>query len=727
MRRLVIVASISLMTALGCQKDRTEVIVGLATDLAVPKDLSQLLLEVHSVPDSGYPIFGPIPVPVSNNNDVEYVLPATWGIYSQSGSADRFRVLLTAQNEAGDPVVVRSAVMNLVPQQTLFLRLGLVSACKSMTDCCQEQAGCGLTCIEGECVSEDIDSSRLPIYEPGMENAVSCTSGTTFRNTASGAPLPATGSSCPIGGTCLDGVCLTPPVGDGGADAAGPGGAGGGNAGGAGGGNAAGAGGSGGAGATNLVYLTSNAMGFVQNASAGVVGYWFPYGDGVGADASGDAGADPGQSDCELKGGFPMSDCSQITSPVPGQPFQPSNLATSRMCTSGIAAKVMNKSGAPDYGDLWGAGIALNFNDPTGQSAGEANLAAYKGISFDFTADSLPVNSMRVNFPFTGQHAADAPYWEGATTDYSPLTGTTAAPQHVEIDWPDVGGPFYLTEQSPPIDLSSYAFNPSAVQTIQFQVFTNTTSTTPYSFCVANLALVPNLSTGGTTGRGGSGGSAGTGSGGNGGAAGAKVGCQASDPPPTAAIAFGGEDASLQIMGGFFVYGDSPLPGYAISSGMVNVTDSVQISASSHYQGFGIYFNGNASGTDCVNASGYTGIEFDISGTLMGIGCSIQYSTNDSEHADSTAQNTTMTGPNDLKASGPKGSYAPQIQIPQLTSTPMTIRAPFSTAIGGSPNQPLDPTRLDGIQWQISSPTASDGGSTECVWNMSLSNVSFYH
>ena len=95
MRRFSIVASISLLAALGCQKNRTEVIVGLATDLAVPKDLNKLVLEVHSIPDSGYPIFGPVDVPVSNNNDVQYVLPATWGIYSRadrrtgSGSCSR--------------------------------------------------------------------------------------------------------------------------------------------------------------------------------------------------------------------------------------------------------------------------------------------------------------------------------------------------------------------------------------------------------------------------------------------------------------------------------------------------------------------------------------------------------------------------------------------------------------------------------------------------------------
>src|SRR5437764_741974 len=90
--------------------------------------------------------------------------------------------------------------------------------------------------------------------------------------------------------------------------------------------------------------------------------------------------------------------------------------------------------------------------------------------------------------------------------------------------------------------------------------------------------------TGGSTGTGGS--ASGTGgstshtggSTGTGGAAGgaATLGCQASDAPTSLAIAdFGGGDASLQIMGGFFTYGSTPVPTYTIGSGSVNVIDTL--------------------------------------------------------------------------------------------------------------------------------------------------------
>jgi hypothetical protein len=238
--------------------------------------------------------------------------------------------------------------------------------------------------------------------------------------------------------------------------------------------------------------LAASATGFVDDPTSGVKGFWYAYGDGVGPNASPTNGADGANSDCQLKGGFPAAACSQITAPTPGEPVMPTDAASSAMCTKGIAAQVLIKAdGTPDYGDLWGAGLGFDFNQPDGATpAGYFDMTPYKGISFTFWADVLPVQSMRVNFPFLGMHASDAPYWMGATMSASPLTGTTASPQHVEIDWADIGGPFYLTQETPPIDTGSYPLNPRAVQGIQFLVFTNTQVSTPYSFCVANLALL---------------------------------------------------------------------------------------------------------------------------------------------------------------------------------------------------------------------------------------------
>lgn len=253
-------------------------------------------------------------------------------------------------------------------------------------------------------------------------------------------------------------------------------------------GGTSGADGGGGAGADPLV---SSATGFVDDVTTGVVGAWYSYGDGAGSNANATNMADYMNSDCILKGGFTMDQCSQIVSPTPGQPFPPTDMNTSQMCTNGTAAKVINKAGAsvPDYSDLFGAGIGLDFNNPGGDAGvkGDKDLSAYSGIEFDFSGTLIPNNAMRVNFPFTGEHnGQDSPYWMGATNDSSPLKAG-----HIVVNWSDVGGPKYLAGQTPPVDPTKYPFDTTKVQSIQFQVFTVTSSSTPYNFCVANLALIP--------------------------------------------------------------------------------------------------------------------------------------------------------------------------------------------------------------------------------------------
>ncbi|HVV49791.1 MAG TPA: hypothetical protein VHO06_09040 [Polyangia bacterium] len=258
---------------------------------------------------------------------------------------------------------------------------------------------------------------------------------------------------------------------------------------------------------TGYIPLTSSPTGFVQDTTGGtgVIGPWYAYGDGVGGMAGiGNLGTDNGDSDCVAKGQFAPTACSQILSPTPGATFPPADAATSSQCTSGVAAMVMDKAGAPDYTDLWGSGISLDFNNPGGDAGpkSDLDLSKYKGIYFQFsnfaasTTDPVsngagaPPGAMRVNFPFTGEHGTDSPYWMGAAKTSSPLTPPTdpSQVQEVTVLWTDVGGPDYLISQgtTPP------AFDVTHVQSMQFQVFTNTTAVTNYSFCVSNVALIPN-------------------------------------------------------------------------------------------------------------------------------------------------------------------------------------------------------------------------------------------
>lgn len=244
--------------SVGCgQKNRTEIIVGLATDLTAPTPLSMVHLEVLRLPEIVK--IGEQDFPISGNSNNVYEIPGTYGVYSANGAADRVQINLTATDPGGLLLVKRTAVLNLVPGRTLFVRLGVISACQGMNDC-----PTGDTCISGRCAPDEIDSSRLPNYMPGIEKEISCTSpgDAVFIDTNTRQRLSVVGASCPNQGMCLEGVCLASPGASSSGGATGSGGGGGRGAGGAGGaGGARGAGGAGGAGGGSVVSSCRSAVG----------------------------------------------------------------------------------------------------------------------------------------------------------------------------------------------------------------------------------------------------------------------------------------------------------------------------------------------------------------------------------------------------------------------------------------------------------------------------------
>jgi len=229
------------------------------------------------------------------------------------------------------------------------------------------------------------------------------------------------------------------------------------------------------------IALTPSATGVVDDVASGVRGAWYAYGDSVGPNAS-DAGTDFPGSDC-AKAGFTSDQCSVIAAPIPGQPFAPDSVKG--MCTKGTAAQVLDSNVGPNYSAIYGAGIALDFNNPgsdAGAAKGYLDMTPYVGIGFDFTAEVIPSKAMRVNFPFNGETAGHTPFWGGTAMTYSPLTSGA----HVEIRWADVAPPTYLEPGILPLDKRQVA-------SIQFQVYSSSTATTPFSYCVNNLTLLTAL------------------------------------------------------------------------------------------------------------------------------------------------------------------------------------------------------------------------------------------
>ena len=185
----------------------------------------------------------------------------------------------------------------------------------------------------------------------------------------------------------------------------------------------------------------------------------------------------------------------------------------------------------------------------------------------------------------------------------------------------------------------------------------------------------------------------------------------------------GATDAgAIEIMGGIVAYGGGAVggvgaPTYTTTGGTLGITENAAATSAPQYLGVVVYFN------NCIDASAFAGVQFTISGSFSG--CTMQYSTDDSAHGDST-----LPTPNP-HATGPAGSYSLQAPLTaaQVTSTPTIVSMPFTGAgapSGGSPDGiALDPTRLDSVSWQFTVAAAA-AGAAPCTANLTIDDVKFY-
>jgi hypothetical protein len=230
---------------------------------------------------------------------------------------------------------------------------------------------------------------------------------------------------------------------------------------------------------------------------------------------------------------------------------------------------------------------------------------------------------------------------------------------------------------------------------------------------------------GGRGGAGGAAGAAGTGSGGmTGGSGGSSStsGCPMSDPPPSAIIAdFATMDGGAPVLpfGETFFYaypaGSGGGPTATVVNGAWHITATTTGMASAQYWGVGISFDGNVAGTNCIDATPFNNVQFDISGTITGTGCSAQYALSDSAHLDNAV---------DAKGSGDATVYAPQAAL-TVTAAVQTVTMPFAGAgapTGGSPAVAVDDAKLTRVQWQF---TTAPGATSSCRVDVTIDNVKF--
>lgn len=198
MRGLLVASTVAALAA-GCTRARTELVVGLITNLSATDQVDTVTLTGdvggQRVIDRRWAISG-LP-------DMPEELPGSFGIYTSDGSQPSVTLIATGLS-GGNAVVKRRAILSLVGEKTLFLRMGLVDVC--------QHDGCGPdeTCIEGACRPAAIDSRRLPVYLRGMESGVTCpANGILYKNTSTKKPVPIAGDgSCAGDEECVEGTCI---------------------------------------------------------------------------------------------------------------------------------------------------------------------------------------------------------------------------------------------------------------------------------------------------------------------------------------------------------------------------------------------------------------------------------------------------------------------------------------------------------------------------------------
>jgi hypothetical protein len=188
----------AVLTFSACSQKRTEVVIGVATDLAAPGSLDQVTMDVLR---DGVPLFGgDIASWRIDPTQEKYNLPGSFGVYTDDGSEPRIEVQVHGL-VAGTEIVTRRSIFALVKERTLFLRMALVEACSNANPCPQP-----LTCVEGRCKAALLDAHLFPDYSQNAEQQVKCTSGTNFINTRTGETIKPVGQ-CQADEDCVEGTC----------------------------------------------------------------------------------------------------------------------------------------------------------------------------------------------------------------------------------------------------------------------------------------------------------------------------------------------------------------------------------------------------------------------------------------------------------------------------------------------------------------------------------------
>lgn len=142
----------------ACTADRTEIIVAVGSNLAVPSELDAIRIDVvgpeSTVPKTSMALLGP----------GQPGLPRTLGLVHEDGPLGPL-VVRVAGRRGGFDVIERRARVSFLEGRTLLLRIDLMRNCVGTT--CESNR----TCIDGGCREIDVSAESLPEWTGSLPGA----------------------------------------------------------------------------------------------------------------------------------------------------------------------------------------------------------------------------------------------------------------------------------------------------------------------------------------------------------------------------------------------------------------------------------------------------------------------------------------------------------------------------------------------------------------------------
>jgi hypothetical protein len=177
-------------------------------------------------------------------------------------------------------------------------------------------------------------------------------------------------------------------------------------------------------------------------------------------------------SDCDPPSGLPCTAPDPSLTGADGKPGWSAN--ATQICLKGTAVKVEGSM----FAAQWGAGLALDLNSAGGEPGAPAAKGTFDsvraGIS-GFSVDLSGSSPARVRINLTMPGVADSSFVDATV----PGTTTFSVADAKQGSWV----------------MSKTALDPTKIEALQFQVFTNASSPTPFDFCVNAIRAIASSTT----------------------------------------------------------------------------------------------------------------------------------------------------------------------------------------------------------------------------------------